>query len=70
MGINTNDDPKRIQMMALYGQVREALDICDPTNPTGYKSIALTFEQGGTNENEGAVNRMVLSLTFRVQKES
>jgi hypothetical protein len=70
MGITDNDDPKRTLMAALYGQVREALDICDPTSPTGYKTIALTFEQGGTNENEGAVNRMVLSLIFRVQKET
>jgi hypothetical protein len=70
MGTTDNDDPKRTLMASLYGQVREALDICDPTSPTGYKTIALTFEQGGTNENDGAVNRMVLSLTFRVQKES
>ena len=70
MGINDNDDPKRTQMAELYGQVREALDICDPTSPTGYKTIALTFEQGGSNENEGAINRMMISLTFRVQKES
>jgi hypothetical protein len=70
MGTNDNDDPKRTQMAALYGQVREALDICCPTSPTGYKTIALTFEQGGSNENEGAVNRMLLSLIFRVQKES
>jgi len=70
MGINANDDPKRTLMAELYGKVREALDICTPTNPTGYKTIALTFEQGGTNENESAVNRMMLSLMFRVQKES
>ena len=70
MGVNPNDDPKRTQLATLYGQVREALDICDPTAPTGYRTIALTFEQGGTNGNEGAINRMMISLIFRVQKES
>jgi hypothetical protein len=68
-GTGPDDDPKRTKLMTLYGLVRNALDICDLTGIDGFKFIALTFEQGGSNENDGAISRMILPMALRVNKE-
>jgi hypothetical protein len=68
-GTGPDDDPKRTKLMTLYGLVREALDVCELTGTTGFSFIALTFEQGGSNENDGAISRMILPMTLRLNKE-
>lgn len=70
MGTGPDDDPKRTNLVTFYGQTRECLDTCTISDPTGYKTIALTFEQGGSNEMEGAINRMIIPLVMRVNRES
>ena len=68
-GTGPDDDPKRTKLVTLYGLVREALEVCALSGIDGFSFIALTFEQGGSNENDGAISRMILPMVLRVNKE-
>ena len=68
-GTGPDDDPKRTKLVTLYGLVREALEVCALGGIDGFSFIALTFEQGGSNENDGAISRMILPMVLRVNKE-